>query len=51
MFISKKHISRRTMLRGAGVTLALPLLDSMVPAQTPLRNTAAILLNAAYSSA
>jgi len=41
MFISKKHISRRTMLRGAGVTLALPLLDSMVPAQTPLRNTAA----------
>jgi hypothetical protein len=28
-------------LRGAGVTLALPLLDSMVPAQTPLRQTAA----------
>jgi hypothetical protein len=41
MFISKKHISRRTLLRGAGVTLALPLLDSMVPAQTPLRQTAA----------
>src|SRR6185295_16935651 len=39
--LSKKHISRRTLLRGAGVTLALPLLDSMVPAQTPLRNTAA----------
>src|SRR2546421_4097453 len=41
MFISKKHIARRTFLRGAGVTLALPLLDSMVPAQTPLRQTAA----------
>src|SRR3984893_3862245 len=41
MFISKKHISRRTLMRGAGVTLALPLLDSMVPAQTPLRQTAA----------
>jgi hypothetical protein len=41
MFISKKHISRRTLLRGAGVTLALPLLDSMVPAQTPLAKTAA----------
>ena len=41
MFITKKHISRRTFLRGAGVALALPLLDSMVPAQTPLRKTAA----------
>src|SRR5450432_1531396 len=41
MFIAKKHISRRTVLRGMGVTLALPLLDSMVPAQTPLRKTAA----------
>ena len=37
MFITKKYISRRTFLRGAGVTLALPLLDSMIPAQTPLR--------------
>ena len=36
-FITKKHLSRRTFLRGAGVTIALPLLDSMVPAQTPLR--------------
>ena len=36
MFITKKHISRRAFLRGAGVTLALPLLDSMIPAQTPL---------------
>lgn len=41
MFISKKHLNRRTFLRGAGVTLALPLLDSMLPAQTPLRQTAA----------
>jgi hypothetical protein len=41
MFITKKHLSRRTFLRGAGVTLALPFLESMVPAQTPLRNTAA----------
>ena len=41
MFITKKHIARRTFLRGAGVTLALPLLDSMVPAQTPLGKTAA----------
>jgi hypothetical protein len=41
MFVTKKHVSRRTFLRGAGVTLALPLLDSMVPAFTPIRLTAA----------
>jgi hypothetical protein len=41
MFIAKKHLSRRAVLRGMGVSLALPLLDSMVPAQTPLRKTAA----------
>ena len=41
MFVTKKHIPRRTFLRGAGVTLALPLLESMVPAFTPLRLTAA----------
>jgi hypothetical protein len=35
MFISKKHIPRRTFLRGAGVTLALPLLESMYPALVP----------------
>ena len=40
-FITKKHLPRRTFLRGVGVTLALPLLDSMVPAQTPLAQTAA----------
>jgi hypothetical protein len=41
MFITKKHLSRRTFLRGAGVTVALPFLESMVPAQTPLKSTAA----------
>src|ERR1043166_1901839 len=41
MFISKRHIPRRTFLRGAGVTLALPLLEAMVPALTPIRLTAA----------
>jgi hypothetical protein len=41
MFLTKRHIPRRTFLRGAGVTLALPLLESMVPAFTPLRLTAA----------
>ncbi|PWU08985.1 MAG: hypothetical protein C5B51_06810 [Terriglobia bacterium] len=40
-FITKKHIPRRTFLRGLGVTLSLPLLDSMIPAQTPLAKTAA----------
>jgi len=34
MIIPKKHISRRTMLRGMGVTMALPFLDAMVPAGT-----------------
>jgi hypothetical protein len=42
MFITKKFIPRRKFLRGMGVTLALPLLDSMIPAQTPLRKTAAV---------
>jgi hypothetical protein len=41
MFISKKHLSRRTFLRGAGVAVALPFLESMVPAQTRLSDTAA----------
>jgi len=40
-FISKAHLSRRTFLRGAGVTLALPLLESMIPAATLLGQTAA----------
>jgi hypothetical protein len=42
MFISKKHLSRRTFLRGAGVTLSLPFLEAMLPAQTPLRETTAV---------
>jgi hypothetical protein len=41
MYITKKHIPRRTMLRGAGAALALPLLDAMVPAATALAQTAA----------
>ena len=40
-FITKKHIPRRTFLRGTGVTLALPFLEAMLPAQTPLSATAA----------
>jgi hypothetical protein len=40
--ITKKHLPRRTFLRGImGATVALPLLDSMIPAQTPLAQTAA----------
>ena len=35
MFITKTSLSRRTVLRGMGATLALPLLDAMVPALTP----------------
>ena len=41
MFITKKHISRRTILRGGGAVLALPLLDAMIPASTALAQTAA----------
>lgn len=41
MFLTKKHLSRRTLLKGAGVALGLPLLDAMVPAATALAQTAA----------
>ena len=41
MFITKKHIPRRTLLRGAGAALALPFLEAMVPARTALAQTAA----------
>jgi len=41
MFLTKKHLSRRTVLRGAGVALALPFMDAMVPAHTALAQTAA----------
>src|SRR5580692_5155187 len=40
-FITRKSLSRRTVLRGAGVALALPLLDAMIPAATALAATAA----------
>jgi hypothetical protein len=41
MFLTKKHLSRRTLLRGAGAAIALPLLDAMIPAGTALAQTAA----------
>jgi len=41
MFISKKHLSRRTVLRGLGTSVGLPLLDAMVPAATAIAQTAA----------
>src|SRR5262249_17903446 len=41
MFLTKKHLSRRTLLKGAGVSLALPLLDAMIPAATALAQTTA----------
>jgi Protein of unknown function (DUF1552) len=41
MFLSRKHLSRRTLLKGAGASLALPLLDAMIPAGTALAQTAA----------
>jgi hypothetical protein len=41
MIITRKAILRRTVLRGVGTALALPLLDSMVPALTAFEKTAA----------
>lgn len=41
MFITRKHLDRRTLLRGAGAAIALPLLDAMVPAATAQSLTAA----------
>jgi len=38
MFLTRKHLSRRTLLKGAGISLALPLLDAMVPAALSLPN-------------
>jgi hypothetical protein len=40
-FITKKHLSRRTFIRGMGVTMSLPFLEAMAPALTPLARTAA----------
>jgi hypothetical protein len=41
MFLFRTHLSRRTVLKGAGATFALPLLDAMIPAGTALAQTAA----------
>jgi hypothetical protein len=41
VFITKKHLSRRTVLRGVGAAVSLPFLEAMVPAVTALANTAA----------
>lgn len=41
MFLTRKHLSRRAVLKGAGASIALPLLGAMVPAATPLAQTAA----------
>jgi len=41
MFLTRKHLSRRTLLKGAGLSVALPLLDAMIPAATALSQTAA----------
>ncbi len=41
MFLTGKHISRRTVLRGLGVSVALPFLDSMIPARKVFAQTAA----------
>jgi hypothetical protein len=41
MFISKKHVPRRTVLQGIGATVALPLLEAMVPASTAWAQTPA----------
>jgi hypothetical protein len=42
MFMTKKHLSRRTALKGLGVSVGLPLLDAMIPAGTALAATAAM---------
>jgi hypothetical protein len=41
IFLTKKHLSRRAVLRGGAVALGLPFLDAMVPAATALAQTAA----------
>src|SRR5579871_4871009 len=42
MYLTGKHLPRRTLLRGMGVSLALPLLDSMIPALQPVAKAAAL---------
>src|SRR5438552_18415040 len=41
MFLTRKHLSRRTLLKGLGVSIGLPLLDAMIPAGTAWAQTAA----------
>src|SRR5881392_2147965 len=41
MYLTRKHLARRTLLRGVGVSVGLPLLDAMVPAATAQAKTAA----------
>jgi hypothetical protein len=41
MYLTRKHLSRRKVLKGAGATIALPLLDAMIPAGTAFAQTAA----------
>lgn len=41
MFLTKKSLSRRTVLKGAGASIGLPLLDAMIPAGTAFAKTAA----------
>jgi hypothetical protein len=41
MFLTRKHISRRTALKGLGATIALPLLDSMIPVHTAFAQSSA----------
>src|SRR4249920_599979 len=41
MYLTRKRLSRRTVLKGAGAAIALPLLDAMIPAATALAETAA----------
>jgi hypothetical protein len=42
MFLSRKHLSRRTLLKGAGASIALPLLDAMIPAGAAMAQTPAV---------
>src|SRR6266496_2050566 len=41
MYLTNKHLSRRTILKGMGVTLALPFLEAMTPARNAWGATAA----------
>lgn len=42
-FLTRKHLSRRRLLQGAGTSIALPLLDAMIPAATAQTRTAAAI--------